>query len=854
MRLSCPNGYFVDNHVIFGDPGTGSIVSKFYDVTFPDLSASDEQAHIDLETDLSLMLGALGEDERAQLQFYTGNDYEKELGRYVSITDKTVGICFGVRTELGKRFRNRISDETLIRTRAILCLSSRLPRFVKEDGKKVKGFEDVFRITARSFESREQFFNLLLSGYGGSVNGLDNIGNYKELLRYWSPSQVRKADINGLDFFRSIQDLCCFSGLAPRHENSYGFYMDGYYFGVLVAKKMPGSTSFRTMDSFLELSIPNLRVVLNIQPLAIGQEIMHEEVRYDKMLDNLGTKPGEKASLAAITAVKRHEIRHELLTSGRVKPFKAQLIVIACERTPDKLDERMEALRAALGKTGCEQHNPALPTSTLSFFNSATPGYGSWNKYPDYWHKMDDAVNVANLMPSQSTPEADLATADWICDGEINNLIGGTHFKGGQPQPTLVAGTTGSGKSVTLQTILLQSAPIFKFIVIIDDGLSWMTTAKKLDPNCRTIVIKSNGTQTFNPLDTKGNELTNQHKASATALVHLLVGQHSDEDTDKLRHAIIAETISEVYAAAFRKWRKNHPIAHYDLIRKHENDLGFSTLLKQEYESFVQNEAYSQWTPEMFPTLANLQDELLAASLQKGPHQEHCAALSTLLRPWLRDGIYGPIVDGSGNVDIGGVEYGENDPLKVVHFELGELGKSESELRAVAGFLIANEVRNHIQGMPRGIKKCAIIEEMVSFLKVPDAETIVVDYWQQMRKYSTQMWAVFQNYSTLLEASPKVAKALISNSSQLLLLRNHNREDLNTLSKYVKLPEVIKDKIMRFPKPAELKGKDQYAGFVFCQLDGESPKFTIGRNYISRQVEEITSSTGADFDKKKGTL
>ena len=104
------------------------------------------------------------------------------------------------------------------------------------------------------------------------------------------------------------------------------------------------------------------------------------------------------------------------------------------------------------------------------------------------------------------------------------------------------------------------------------------------------------------------------------------------------------------------------------------------------------------------------------------------------------------------------------------------------------------------------------------------------------------MVAIFQNYSTLLEASPKVAKALVSNSSSLLLLRNHNREDLNELSKYIKLPEVVKDQIQRFPKPAELKGNDAYAGFVYAQLDGEQPKFTVGRNYISHEVERITSS------------
>jgi hypothetical protein len=270
----------------------------------------------------------------------------------------------------------------------------------------------------------------------------------------------------------------------------------------------------------------------------------------------------------------------------------------------------------------------------------------------------------------------------------------------------------------------------------------------------------------------------------------------------------------------------------------------------------VQNLAFAFWSPEMFPTLPDLQDELHSASLGKGPHTELCAMLASLLRPWLRDGRYGAIVDGPSNIDLGSAQISESDELKVVHFELGELGESEAELRAVAGFLITNELRNHIQGMPRGIRKHVVIEEMVSFLKVPNGAEIVVDYYQKMRKYLCQVTSVFQNYSTLLEASPKVAKAIVSNSSAMLLLRNHNRKDLDQLGEFMPrpLPEVIKDQITRFPKPSELSGDQAYAGFVYVRLDQEEPRFTVGRNYISREVEEMTSSSGDVFERKKKEL
>ena len=72
-------------------------------------------------------------------------------------------------------------------------------------------------------------------------------------------------------------------------------------------------------------------------------------------------------------------------------------------------------------------------------------------------------------------------------------------------------------------------------------------------------------------------------------------------------------------------------------------------------EHLVRNLAFASWTSGMFPTLSDLQDELHTAALQKSPHQELCATLASLLRPWLRDGRYGPIVDGASNIDLGSV-------------------------------------------------------------------------------------------------------------------------------------------------------------------------------------------------------
>ena len=568
MNNLIPDGYFFDEHVVFGDLGKGSVLSKGYAVQFPDLSASDDQAFVDLERDIRLMLGSLKSEERLQLQYYTSSDFSAPLDRFLKITraSSKVELCSKVRDELMFRYRDRMACETLIQTNVQLYLSSQLPRFVSDQGRKIRGFDEVFKVERRSFEQRQQFFDLLLRTYAGGVRALDNLDHYRELLKFWSPGQARvwNPNLQDIDWFRTVADLCQFSELAPRREPEHGFYLDGYYFDLMVFKTMPRSTWPKTMEPFFSLTIPNLRVVVNMQPLAVESEMRYEEERFAKLVSNLDP---QSPSLQSEVGLEKHRERMRRLMSNQVVPFRAQIIAIAHDRTPDGLDKKMEALRAAIGKTGAELYRPSVATSALAFFNCATPGLGPWIAYRDYWHKIDD-LNLANMWTAGSTPRADLDQADWITDGDSNNLIGGRLFLGAQPIHMLVAGTTGDGKSSLLQTIALQTALQFKFIVVIDDGLSWMTTCHRLDPTSRPIIVGSNGDQTFNIFDTRGLPLSHEHLASATAMCHLLVGKASNEDMDKLRGAVLAEAISQLYGAAYRTWRKDNPQLHFSLCRE----------------------------------------------------------------------------------------------------------------------------------------------------------------------------------------------------------------------------------------------------------------------------------------------
>src|SRR4029077_18063272 len=187
-------------------------------------------------------------------------------------------------------------------------------------------FDDVFKVLKRSFEQRQRFFDLLLKSYGGSVESLGDIDNYRELLKFWSPGQAavwnpRKED---LDWLRTIESLCRFSDIAPQHAPVCGFYLDGQVFGVMVFKTMPRSTWAKTMEPFLALTIPGLRVVLNMEALEMESEIRHEEERFGKLMSNVDPR---SPNLQSEVGLDKHRERMRRLLSNQILPLRAQIIV-----------------------------------------------------------------------------------------------------------------------------------------------------------------------------------------------------------------------------------------------------------------------------------------------------------------------------------------------------------------------------------------------------------------------------------------------------------------------------------------------------------------------------------------------
>ena len=368
MSALIADGYFFDDHLVWGNLGRGGILSRGYRIQFQIIARPMMTPSSSLRTISARSWAPVRETNGCNCNSIQSSDYESALARYERETKKAApGRTVAIREELSERYRARMEEETLLRTECRLHLSTKLGRLATETGKCVRGFEYLFQVVERSFAQRAQFFELLLESSGGSVEALTNVGHLRDLMGYWSPGQLafQAPDADAVDWLRTIESLCRFSDAAPREEPEHGLFIDGHYFGVWVMKTMPRSTWAHTMDAFFALSIPGLRVIVNMEPLSVEKELQHEEDRYSKLMSNLDAK---NPSLQSEVGLEKHREPARRLMSNKVLPFKAQVLAVVHDRTRDGLDSKMEAVRAAMGKTGAEPYRPVLPTSTLAYY------------------------------------------------------------------------------------------------------------------------------------------------------------------------------------------------------------------------------------------------------------------------------------------------------------------------------------------------------------------------------------------------------------------------------------------------------------------------------------------------------
>ncbi|HTR40297.1 MAG TPA: TraC family protein [Pseudomonadales bacterium] len=881
-----PNGFFINDLIVFNTLNAGGYVSKGFVFEPPDLVNAQVSDLNQFQDQLSLLLASLNEQQRLQIQYFCDSDYRRELLRYQEETQKAENLWTRrSRNERFGRYWQLMLERRLRRQRLVFYLSRKIEtssKGIKSEAALKEYYTQVLSQLKGEFEHTHEMLAEIFSGQGARIIPMKDADHFRHYKTFLNPSLAERFDYDPIETFDpelTIQENCWHSEGSGQAD--FGFFMDGNYHSLIVLSRWPKATYPGMIHRLTGLRLLDYTITVNLDPLSVRREINKEEKEHDRIAGDFASEN----KLSLLTVMEKKQKKIAALMQGHTFPFKVLFAIRAWDKTKDGLIAKTTAIKNAINSMNGAQYSESnLPSTSKKLFYMTWPGW-TWGHY-DARKLYGENRYIADLLPIASTFTGHLDTAEAIYEGPNQNLVGIKTFSGASgnqsPQHAVLLGMSGAGKSVTICDLLSQTENYFAYTVIIEEGLSYGIYTQTVEPEAKPIIVQPDGDITINYLDTKGLPLTPDHLASATALVARMVGFSQSEDKQMLRQAQIAKYVNLLYEDVFQDWsRKNESLlmqvahhacalAHY---RKEKMPPG-ATMLEafadfrdhygvhepkgQEYLSQfsegeilkflkdpgttkeVRNVAFAYFKTAEYPTHRMLQ-ELMSLDAS-GAEREQIIEIATLLLPWCRDGNFGALFDGPSNLSLTG---------KIAHFELGYIPDSAKELRAAAGFLITNHARKHIITLPRALRKRNVYEEVARFLDIPGGEEIVKESYAQLRKFNCWNISIVQQYARFKQS--RIRSAVFGNSRQFFLMRQNDRSDLDDIARDIAIPEITKHTIMNYTLPDHQAGA-KYSAFTYLHVDSNRPVCGTAYNYTSPEMLYCSSSSGEHFEKRAKEL
>ncbi|MGE9268102.1 MAG: TraC family protein [Verrucomicrobiales bacterium] len=881
-----PNGHFVRDFLVFGGLDQGGHVSKGFLFEPPDLASAQADELNAFQDQLAVLLAALGDNQRLQVQWYCDSDYKTELLRYHKETQKAQNVWTRRnRNERFQRYWQMMQNRQLRRQKLAFFISRPIQtstNFVASKGGQEKAYDQLLDQIEREFRQIHETLSAIFGGQGGRITPMTATDNYRHIRTFLNPSLIHRHDTDSKEGFEpqlSIQENCWHSEAVGQSDT--GFWMDGYYHGLIVLKRWPSMTFPGIIHRLTDLSLLDYNITVNIDPIPVRGEIAKEEKEHDRIAGDYASE--KKVSLLSVMQKKQKKIA--ALMEGHTLPFNALLVIRVWDKSKEGLAAKAAAIKNAVNSMNSAQYfESSLPATTKKLFYQTWPGW-LWGKYECRKLYAEHAY-LADMLPISATFTGHLTTAEAIYDGNAGNLVGIKTFAGSKgnesPQHAVMLGMSGAGKSVNVTDLLTQTELYYDYTVLIEEGLSYGIYTQTVSPESQPIILQPDGTLTINYLATGGLPLTPLHLSSAAALVSRMAGASKDEDRQMLRQAQISRYLNQLYEDSYQEWTKNHPdqihsvarhavaisrfrrehmpagsnsieafVDHRDWAHAHpdeahaflnEPDEGeiLRFLKNSSSAREVRNLAFSYFQPQEYPEHRMLQELMqLEAS---GAERNQIIQIATLLRPWCRDGQYGALFDGQSNISLTG---------KIAHFELGYIPESSPELKSAAAFLITNHTRQHIITLPRGAKKRNNYEEVARLAQIPGGRKIIEESYAQMRKFNCWNISILQQASQL--ESSGIRKSIIGNSRQFFLMRQSDRTDVEDLSRDIALPEITKQAILNYPLPDQQSGQ-KYSAFTYFHTDAQRPICGTVQNVTSPEMLYCSSTSGQLFERRAKAL
>jgi hypothetical protein len=859
MSSRAPNGYFADGLMLFGAPEKGGTVAKGYVLQPPDLRGGSI-AHLNGYQDkIRSLLANLGAGMRAQFQWTCNCDYRTELARYFRETEKvTHPHLKRARQERFDRYWQKMHRRELRREHLVLFVSTPIAGYSGNLSTRV-GLETYYvKLLGQLRGQFDELTGTLRTIFGAdtTVTPMDDLAHFVYVLKFLNPSLAERFDVDFAEAFNpalTLQENCWNSDGVGLEK--IGFYLDGRYHTLFTLKRWPSRTYPGIIYRLTGLELLDYQITVNVEPLPVRREVDKEE----KAIERLRGEYQGTGRHSLLVAVGKKEKKIESLSTGFIRPFAVTYLIRVWDENKQALGAKCAAIKNAINNlAGAQYYECALPSTAKKLFFASWPGWtGSTYRHRSLY--AEDGY-LADMLPFSATFTGHLAEAEAIYDGAQNNLVGLRTFLGNPPTPqhAVLLGATGAGKSMQMRDFLEQTAGYYHYTVIIEEGLSYEGYVKAMGE--RPIILHPDGDLTINYFDTGGTPLAQLQIATAVALVARMIGEAGDAETQQVRQAILARYIHQLYEDAFDEWAKRHRermpqiermACATHLWKREKMGLGateieafadlrdrlaanqdeaqafVASLHEEEITAFLKHPqtermvmamAHADYGREDYPTHASLV-ELMQFSRFEEHKKEQIDHLATLLSAWCAHGQYGKLFDGATNVSLTG---------KVAHFELGYIPEQATELKTAAGLLIAGFTRQHIISLPRALWKRIIYEELARFLDVPGGEKIVAESYAQLRKFNCWTASIVQQYGKFKES--RIRPAVIGNSKQFFLMRQFDRNDVESIAHDIGLPEAVCASIQNYPMPEQLPDGKKFSSLCFYSPVTDPPLCGTVRN------------------------
>lgn len=850
----CPDGSFFD-YIILWNNNTYSFGMELLIPSVDYAKAEDKNSYRHRLDSIFKMFTKEG--IKFQIYWTVDNDYNDILDSYSKNTDSlNDGKCKEYRQVKQEALENAMYNRQLRRERLFIYFQNSIPNeFAISSGVSIKKHDEQMQKICESLNNNaKQVFVKVKTAFSTldamvKVLSKDELGI--NLSNYFNPSRLKSPNLFSKVFNteQSVMEQIWQSQISPKTGAS-SFILDNEYFCVLTLKTpLPHYLRFGLINELTKQNINDYSITVNITPLDVNRELHKEEDSVSKLKRQMAT--GNDTESVKVALSKRSDIA-SALADGRVVPVEIQYIIVLHSSSEEELQINATLLKGALSKMNLSYNVITYPRSAFNVFFQAIPGWIDGVRKKHCIRTLDNYIGC--LIPFSTTYTGALKNAEAIYDGEQNNIIGLKQFadnisKDSDPQHSIIFGKTGSGKSVQLKDLIMQTSDFYDYSAIIDYGLSYEECFLK-NFGIKPIRLSAQGNITINYFDTCSLPVTGEHLNNISMLLKVMSNEIATD-------GMIMRYLKPFFLSFANNWLINN--------RDKENQLVQIAKLQQEYlddricedetEAFLQAKAenltalsslevaqflYDNTNKEKVLFLAfafmdkrEFPTHSLFVQYLRGkpyPDEENTIGLQNLadaLELWNAGGKNGKLFDGFSNIDL-------NNSFE--YFDLSKIPQ-DPHFKFAAGALIHNMVIKKIETMPREKKKRLIIDEANSLLELPQGAKMIENGYTKFRKHRCPLILAMQQYDML--KNTEISKSILGNVHQFLLLGQTDRTDTVELGNSLELSNFVIDKILGFETPANLPPENRYSSFVQI-LRTQNTITGVGRNRLtSKQLKML---------------